>query len=473
MAEYSLQEIFEAQQRSFAGDVNPGWAARDGRLARLAMMTEMHGDDIAAAISADFSHRSLHETALAEVFVVLSGINHARSHLKAWMKTRRVGTKLHFFPGYSRIMRQPLGVVGIISPWNYPFQLAIAPAIGAIAAGNRVLIKPSETVPNFSALLKQIIGDFFPPEELAVVEGDVAVAGEFARLPFDHLFFTGSTTVGRQVAQAAAQNLTPLTLELGGKSPAIIDASCDYLLAAPRLMAGKLLNAGQTCIAPDYLLLPAASADREEELAALLVTAAARLYPRLADNSDYTSIISARHFDRLEGLLEDARAKGARVMEINPGKEVFTRQSRKLPPHLVLGATEEMAVMQEEIFGPILPVMRVSSLAAAIAFLNRRPRPLALYWFGQDSGNRDEVLGKTIAGGVSINDTLLHVAQEELPFGGVGASGYGEYHGERGFLSCSKEKPVFLQRRFAATSLLYPPYGKTFARVMAVLRRLA
>ena len=472
MMKYSAQEIFEAQRRAFTQDTNPGFAVRDDRLARLAALTGKHHDDIAAAISADFCHRSLHETVLAETFVVLSAIRHARHHLKAWMKTRRVATPLHLFPGYSRILRQPLGVVGIVSPWNYPFQLAIAPAIGAIAAGNRVLIKPSETAPNFSSLLTKIIGDFFPQDELAVIEGDAAVAGEFVRLPFDHLFFTGSTAVGRQVAQAAAQNLTPLTLELGGKSPAIIDASCDLAAAAPRLMAGKLLNAGQTCIAPDYLLQVSSSRTGTEELAKALVAAATALYPTLAANPDYTSIVSARHHQRLTGLLEDARAKGARVIEINPCAEFFPSQSRKLAPHLVLGATEEMAVMQEEIFGPILPELRVDSLAAAIGYINRRPRPLALYWFGEDRGNRNEVLANTIAGGVTINDTLLHVAQENLPFGGVGASGHGAYHGERGFLACSKEKPVFFQRRLAGSGLLQPPYGKTFSRVMALLRAI-
>lgn len=471
MAEYHLQAIFEAQQRAFAKDINPPFAVRDERLARLAAMTEKHQEDIAAAISSDFAHRSRHETALAEVFVILAGIRHARRHLKAWMKTRRVATPFHFLPGYSRIMRQPLGVVGVVSPWNYPFQLAIAPAIGAIAAGNRVLIKPSETVLNFAALLQQMISDFFPPEELAVVNGDAVIAEKFVRLPFDYLFFTGSTAVGRQVALAAAQNLTPVTLELGGKSPAIIDESCDLSLAAPRLMAGKLLNAGQTCIAPDYLLLPSSSSPgREDALVAALSDAVASLYPTLQSNPDYTSIVNARHYERLNGLLEDARGKGARVITINPGGEVFPKASHKLPPQLVLGATEEMAVMQEEIFGPILPVMRCDSLVAAIAYLNRQPRPLALYWFGEDSKNRDQVLSQSISGGVTINDTLWHIAQEELPFGGVGASGHGAYHGEKGFLTFSKEKPVFFQRRLAATSLLYPPYGRCFARVMALLR---
>ncbi len=472
MQEYSLEsmrDLFAAQQRACADDMNPPAAKRDERLARLAAMIEQHQQAIAAAISADFGHRSPHETALAEVFVTLAGIAHARRHLSRWMKPQRVPTPLHFRPGYSRVMRQPLGVVGIVSPWNYPLQLALAPALAAIAAGNRVMLKPSELTPGFAELLQRLVGESFSAAEVAVVTGSATVGRAFVELPFDHLLFTGSTAVGRQVALAAAQNLTPVTLELGGKSPALLDTSCDFNAIAERLIAGKLLNAGQTCIAPDYLLLPAG---RQAELVAALRTAVAKLYPTLASNSDYTSIVNPRHHQRLSALLDDARSHGAELIEINPAGESFSATQRKMPLYLVLGATPQMAVMQEEIFGPILPLLTYETLDQAIAYINGQPRPLALYWFGRDPANRDRVLAQTIAGGVTVNDTLWHIAVEDLPFGGVGASGQGAYHGETGFLTFSKQKPVFFQSRLAGARLLYPPYGKLFAGVLALLRRL-
>jgi len=281
-----------------------------------------------------------------------AAIRHAQRHLKAWMKTRRMPTALHYRPASNRLMRQPLGVVGIVAPWNYPYLLALGPAVAALAAGNRVMIKPSELVPRFSALLQQIVGEFFAADEMAVVTGDAQTGKSFTELPFDHLFFTGSTAVGRLVAQAAAQNLTPVTLELGGKSPAILDPSSDLAVAVPRLVFGKLLNAGQTCIAPDYAFVPTDRIDAFVDETQRSVTA---MYPRLAANPDYSSIVSDRHYARLQGLLEDARAKGARIVTINPAGESFDPVRRKQPPVLVLGATPEMKLMQEEIFGPILP----------------------------------------------------------------------------------------------------------------------
>ena len=464
-----MRALFDAQRHAFAAQMNPPHSVCDERLARLLAMTQKHQEAVAAAISADFGHRCRQETALAEIFVTVAGIHHARRHLKQWMRTRRVPTPLHFLPAWSRIMRQPLGVVGIVSPWNYPFQLAIAPAVGALAAGNRVLIKPSELTPRLADLLQAMVGDFFAPNEMAVVTGDAEIGKAFVALPFDHLFFTGSTAVGRQVAVAAAANLTPVTLELGGKSPAILDASCDLADVAIKLAVGKLLNAGQTCIAPDYVLL---GVGREQAFLAALRTAVARLYPTLAQNTDYSSIVSERHLTRLTHLLDDARSKGATVIAINPGDEKFPASDRKMPLHVVLNATDDMAVMQEEIFGPILPLLGVADAAAAIAYVNRHPRPLALYWFGSDTAARDRVLEQTIAGGVTINDTLWHIAQEELPFGGVGASGYGAYHGETGFLLFCKQKPVFFQARLNGVGLLYPPYGGRFARMLGLLKRI-
>jgi coniferyl-aldehyde dehydrogenase len=377
---------------------------------------------------------------------------------------------LHYRPASNRLMRQPLGVVGIVAPWTYPYQLSVTPAVAAIAAGNRVMIKPSELTPRFSELLQRIVGESFAEEEIAVVIGDAQTGKAFTELPFDHLFFTGSTAVGRMVAQAAAKNLTPVTLELGGKSPAILDPSSDLATVAPRLAFGKLLNAGQTCIAPDYAFVPK---DRVDSFVEHMQRAVAAMYPRLAANPDYTSIVNDRHFARLQGLLEDARAKGARIVTINPAAEAFDPAKRKQPPVLVLDATPEMKVMQEEIFGPILPVLAYDRIEEAISYINRHDRPLALYWFGADGASRDKVLNQTISGGVTLNDCIWHIAQEDQPFGGVGASGTGSYHGEWGFRTFSKEKPVFTQSRLNGMFLMHPPYGKTVERMLALLKHIA
>ncbi len=465
-----LYAIFERQRAAFAADMNPTLTSRKDRLARLAAMGEKHAGEIVEAISADFGHRSSHETQMAELVLVGGTIRHAERHLNSWMKPRRMPTALHYRPASNRLLRQPLGVVGIVAPWNYPYQLALAPAVAAIAAGNRGMIKPSELTPRFSELLRRIVAESFVEDEMAVVTGDAQIGKAFTELPFDHLFFTGSTAVGRMVAQAAAKNLTPVTLELGGKSPAILDPSSDLGIAVPRLAFGKLLNAGQTCIAPDYAFVPN---DRIDAFAEHMHRAVAKMYPRLAANPDYTSIVSERHFARLQGLLEDARARGARIVTINPAGEDFDPARRKQPPVLVLGATPEMKLMQEEIFGPILPVLGYDRIEEAIAYINRHDRPLALYWFGSDGASRDKVLSQTISGGVTLNDCIWHIAQEDQPFGGVGASGTGSYHGEWGFRTFSKEKPVFIQPRLNGMFLMRPPFGKTFERMLALLRRIA
>lgn len=464
-----LRALFDAQRNAFARDSFPDLAARLDRLKRLKTALQDNEDAIADAISADFGNRSRHETLIAETFILLSAIAHASKHLPRWMKTGRVATSFHSLPGSSRIIPQPLGVIGIVSPWNYPLQLALAPAVAAFAAGNRVLIKPSELTPDFSALLARIMDQHFAADECAVVTGDAELAKAFVSLPFDHLFFTGSTAVGRQVGVAAAANLTPVTLELGGKSPVIVDASCDLQDVARKIAAGKLFNAGQTCIAPDYALVPAAQL---QAFIQAFTQATQQMYPTLEHNPDYTSIVNARHYGRLNGLVEDARAKGARIMEINPAAEVTSAATRKMRPTLLLDVTDNMSIMQEEIFGPLLPVITYETLDEAVQFINGRPRPLALYWFGKDQAHRDQVLRETISGGVTINDTLLHVAQENLPFGGVGDSGSGAYHGDYGFRLFSKEKPVFEQSSLSGTGLLRPPYGKLAGTVIRTLKRL-
>ena len=468
-SEAALAHRFAAQRVAFDRERYPSLAARRDRLQRLLQLVERNEKAFCDAVDADFGHRSTHETRLAELYVVTSEIRHTLRHLRHWMRARRVATPLKLLPGSARVLRQPLGVVGVISPWNYPVQLALVPAIGALAAGNRVLLKPSELTPVTSALLAKRVAKLFREDELAVVTGDAHVGEAFARLPLDHLFFTGSTAVGRLVALAAADHLTPVTLELGGKSPALIDADADLALAAPRLAVGKLLNAGQTCIAPDYALVPGASLER---FIAAMRDAVARLYPSFYDNADYTAIVSARHHDRLAALVDDARALGARIVPLGPPNEFPAPGSRKLEPVLIVGATPDMKVMQEEIFGPLLPVETYDDLDEAIARLNARPHPLAFYYFGASASRRERVLRETLAGGVTVNDTLWHFAHEELPFGGVGASGIGAYHGERSFLAFTHEKAVFRQPRAAAAKLLYPPYGRTFDKVLGLLKRL-
>ncbi|MEO8674385.1 MAG: coniferyl aldehyde dehydrogenase [Casimicrobiaceae bacterium] len=463
-----MEEIFAAQRGAFAREMNPSLAVRRDRLDRLLHLTQTHQGAIIDAISADFGHRSRHETDLADIFVVISAIRHTHRHLRRWMRARRVPTPLHLLPASSELIRQPLGVVGVISPWNYPYQLAMLPVAAALAAGNRTMLKPSELTPRFSALLQGIVADTFAPDEFAVLPGDVELGRAFSHLPFDHLFFTGSTAVGRQVALAAAANLTPVTLELGGKSPAIVDADCDLPVAARRIAFAKMLNAGQTCVAPDYMLVPRARADA---FVAEMQRAVAEMYPTLSPNPDYTSIVSDRHYLRLAHLVADAKAHGATAVPMDATAESTDATARKFPPTLLVGVDDDMAVMNEEIFGPVLPVVPYDSLDEAIAYVNRHPRPLALYWFGTNGEHRDRVLMGTISGGVTTNDACWHVAQEYLPFGGVGASGMGAYHGERGFLTFTQEKPVFHQARVNGIALFRPPYGRRFEAVVSLLKR--
>lgn len=462
----SVQAAFGALHRASRSDLSVSASLRKDRLRRLLALLREHATEFKAAISADFGHRSPQETELAESFIVEAGIKHARRHLARWMRPKRVTTQLHFLPGSNRLIPQPLGVVGIISPWNYPLQLTLAPMVGALAAGNRVMIKPSERVPRFSALLGATIGRHFDATEVVVIEGGPDVAEAFASLPFDHLLFTGSAPVGRLVAEAAARNLTPVTLELGGKSPAIIDASADLAASAGRIAFGKLLNAGQTCIAPDYVLCPR---PYEPEFVELFFASVAKLYGSDPNNPDYTAIVDQRHYDRLENFLDDAKRKGAQIETRAEGLANW-RALRKFPPCLVRSPKPDMLVAQEEIFGPILPIIPYDTPEEAIGYVNAHDRPLALYWFGRAARTRDKVLHETISGAVTINDCLLQVAQENQPFGGIGASGMGAYHGEWGFRTFSKEKPVFYRPYFSLAALLHPPYGAWFKRMMAALR---
>ena len=461
-----MESAFQGLRAASRRELDVPLALRRDRLARLGALLTRHGANFAAAISDDFGHRSAHETLFAEAVIVEAAIKHARRNVAHWMAPRRMPTALQFRPGSNRILPQPLGVVGVIAPWNYPLMLSLSPAVSALAAGNLVMIKPSERAPRFAACLNKAVREFFAETELAVEEGGPAVSERFAGLPFDHLLFTGSAAVGRLVAASAAKNLTPVTLELGGKSPAIIDRSADLPLAARRIAFGKLLNAGQTCIAPDYVLCPA---ELQEQFVALLFAAAASMYGANPDNPDYSAIVDAAHYERLQRFIADAADKGARIERKADRPEAWTA-ARKIPPCVVLSSSEDMLVRREEIFGPILPVVPYARADEAIAYVNGHDRPLALYWFGSDRAVRERMLRRTVSGGVSVNDCLTHIAQEHQPFGGVGESGWGSYHGEWGFRTFSKEKPIFYQSRLSALDYLLPPYGAMFDRAIRLLR---
>jgi coniferyl-aldehyde dehydrogenase len=448
------------------GKAAPTYDERIGSLERLERAVHKRKDAIAKAIASDFGNRSKHETFVAEVFIVLNAIKHTRTHLRDWMEPEERETSFVFMPATCQVVYQPLGVVGIISPWNYPMQLALGPLVAALGAGNRAMLKPSELVPQTGELLKDLVAEAFTPDQVTVITGGADVGEAFAKLPFDHLVFTGSTRVGKLVMRAASENLVPVTLELGGKSPTIVLPDFNVRVAAERIVAGKTFNAGQTCIAPDYVLLPAAKRDAFVEACRGAMT---KLYPTLEKNEDYTSIVNDRHFARVRAYVDDAKARGAKVVELNPANETIDPATRKMAPTLILEPTEDMLCMQEEIFGPVLPLRTYEKVDEAIDYVNGHPRPLALYCFSNDGGSIDRILGETISGGVAVNDTMLQFAQDDLPFGGVGPSGMGHYHAREGFEALSKKKPIFRQARLNTTGLLRPPFGKTADRLLSIL----
>lgn len=462
-----IERLFHGMRAAYLRDPMPPLAVRKDRLRRLLDLIEQHEDELASAVSADFGNRSLFETEMAGVVTSIAGIRHTLRHLRRWMRPRRVPTPLYLFPARARIETQPVGVVGVISPWNFPLFLSIPPATGALAAGNRVLLKPSELTPRFGELLQALVAARFSADEFRVVLGAREVGEALTRLPLNHLFFTGSTTVGRAVAQAAAQNLTPTTLELGGKSPAILGSGIESRLgdAARSIAYGKLLNAGQACTAPDYVFVPRALL---RPFMDKLSAAAAALYPDSANNAQYTSLIDQRGWERLMAHLEEVRGAGTEVItvgEVNPA-------ARRMPLHVVIDPPVTSALMRHEIFGPVMPLIPYDSLAQVIARINAGPRPLALYFFGDNRREQRRVLDHTVSGGVTLNDTMWHIAHPNLPFGGAGDSGHGAYHGEYSFRRFSHEKAVLVQSRWAASPLLHPPYGRAARLTLKLLRKL-
>ena len=456
-----LTATLAAQRTAFAHQP-PDAPRRIRALRALLKALRARREEFVQAVTEDFGGRARQETLLLEVFPVVDTIQHAIRHLPQWMRPRPAAAGWQFLPGRARVVYQPLGVVGVIGAWNYPLLLSLSPVVSALAAGNHAMLKPSELAPRTADLLARMVSDLFPADYVTVVTGGTETGAAFAALPFDHLLFTGSTRVGKLIMRSASEHLTPVTLELGGKSPALVHPDFPARTAAARIMAGKLYNAGQTCIAPDYVLVEEGA---REEFVRLAAEAAATMYPRLADNPDFTRIVNRQHYQRLRGLVGDATQRGAEMLEVNPARESANEQNRVFLPTLLWNVSDQMTVMQEEIFGPVLPVVTYRSLDEAIEYVNARPRPLALYYFDRNSKRVEAVLARTTSGGVTVNDTIFHIAQNDLPFGGVGASGMGSYHGFDGFLTFSKKKGVFLQSRFTTLGMLRPPYGALARRV--------
>ena len=466
----ALNGLLSRQRAAQARDGAPSAELRKDRLNRcIALLVDYRGE-IEAALNTDFGARSRQVTAFTDVAASIGPLKHARDHVAKWMRTERRATSpriLWLFGARAEIRCQPKGVVGVISPWNFPVNLTFAPLAGVIAAGNRAMIKPSELTPATSELMKKMFASAFDEEEIAVVTGGPEVGQVFSSLAFDHLLFTGATSIGRHVMRAAAENLVPVTLELGGKSPVVIGRSADLATAAARIMNGKTLNAGQICLAPDYVLAPA---DRMGAFVEEAKASVGRMFPTIRENPDYTAIVADRHYARLTGYVDDARAKGAEIVEINPaGEDLRQQPHRRIPPTLILNPTDDMKVMQEEVFGPLLPIKSYQKVDDAIDYINAHARPLGLYYFGADNVERDRVLDLTTSGGVTVNDVVMHVAQEELPFGGIGPAGMGAYHGYDGFREFSHRKSVFHQMKkdIGPLRMLRPPYGAGIARFLA------
>ena len=456
-----LQQLFEKQQQAFTENSYPSLEQRRQHLKTLQQLILQNKTEINVAISHDFSNRSHSETEMFEVMTSVLGIKYALKNLKKWMRPSKRHIGILFQPATGYVLYQPVGVVGIVVPWNYPLFLAIGPLCQALAAGNRVMLKMSEYTPEFSALFKQLIAQAFPEDLVCVVNGDAEVAQKFTQLPFNHILFTGASEVGKHVMRAAANNLTPVTLELGGKSPALVLADANIRESARRIAFGKAMNAGQTCVAPDYVLIPVQlQAQFIEEYSAAIQ----EFFPKLADNPDYTAIINERQLNRLNRYLEDATAKNATVKIITDASS-----GRRLAHYVLSNVTDDMQVMQNEIFGPLLPIVTYQQLDEAIDYINQRQRPLALYYFGYNKQEQQKVLMQTHSGGVCLNETLVHVGQEDLPFGGVGTSGMGNYHGYEGFVTFSHAKAVFNRPKFSLMRLFYPPYGTFIQKLILKL----
>ena len=463
-----LGTILAKQKAAHLRDGIPSLEKRIDWLDRSIDLLATHGDKLNEAMREDFGHRSVDQSNFTDIAGSIGALKHAKKHVKNWMKPEKRSTDfpLGLFGAKARIQYQPKGVIGVISPWNFPVNLTFTPLAGVFAAGNRTMIKPSEFTERTSELMKQLFAEYYSEEEVAVVTGGPDVGAAFSKLAFDHLLFTGATSIAYHVMRAAADNLVPLTLELGGKSPVILGESADLEKAAKRIMAGKTLNAGQICLAPDYAFVPK---NKTQDFIKAASASVETMFPSgIKDNDDYTSVVNQRHFERLNGYIEDARSKGAEVVNLNPKQEDLTQQPfHKIAPTIIVDPTDDMQVMQDEIFGPILPIKTYGSTQEAVDYINAHPRPLGLYYFGQDADEREHVLNNTTSGGVTVNDVIFHVAQEDLPFGGVGPSGMGSYHGVDGFREFSHRKSVYTQVGPDLMAIARPPYGEKYRKLVA------
>ena len=460
--ESAMLSILEAQRADFLKEGPVSAATRMDRLDRGIDALVRYADKLAEALSSDFTCRPREVTLLTDVGASVAPMKHAKKHLHKWMKSEKRPTifPLNLRGGRSRIDYQPLGVAGIISPWNFPVSMVFAPMSGALAAGNRIMVKPSEFTPATSEVLKAMVEDVYDPKEVVVFTGGPEVGQAFSNLPLDHLLFTGASSVARHIMAAASRNLVPVTLELGGKSPVIISRTADLEKSLGRIMMGKTLNAGQICLAPDYLLVPE---EKLHDVITIAQNAVAAMYPSLLDNEQYTSVVNERHFQRLTGYLAEAEERGVKTIAINPAGEDFSQQqgTHKIPPTLIPEPPEDLKVLQEEIFGPLLPIRTYTEFSETIDYINSKPRPLAAYYFGEDAAEQTAVETRTTSGGICINDVIMHIGQEDLPFGGVGPSGMGSYHGIEGFRTFSHAKSIYRQTKwnFAKLGGFLPPYG--------------
>ena len=448
-------------------------AMRRNRVERAIKLLKDHGGDLCKTMAADFGNRSPHQSMITDIASTVNFGKYCLKNLDKWAKPekRHVQFPLGLLGAKAEVRYEPKGVIGILSPWNFPVNLSFGPLMQVFAAGNRAMIKPSEFTEKTSLLTRELIEEYFTPDECAVFTGGPEVAAAFSELPFDHLVFTGSTATGSKVMEAASKNLVPVTLELGGKSPVFMGRSADFAKAGERVALGKMMNAGQICLAPDYLYVPD---DKQDDAIAGVTQGVANMYPTLLDNEDYASVVTDRHFDRLQGMVEDARSKGAEVIEVNPGGEDFSNtNARKMPLTILKNVNEDMQAMQEEIFGPVLPVKTYRNIDEAIDYVNERDRPLGLYFFGGDKGEQERVLTRTISGGVTVNDVIFHVSMEDLPFGGVGPSGMGSYHGVEGFREFSHARSVYTQPKIDVAKLggFKPPYGSATEKAVKTMMK--
>jgi coniferyl-aldehyde dehydrogenase len=464
-----LEEILALQRASFTAARPEAAAIRRDRVKRAIALLVDNKEELAKAMSADFGSRSVPMSMLTDIMSTVNFGKYCLKHMDKWAKPekRKVQFPLGLLGAKAELRFEPKGVIGIMSPWNFPVNLSIGPLMQVLSAGNRAMIKPSEFTEITSELTRDLVARYFAPEEVSVITGSPEVAQAFSSLKLDHLVFTGSTATGRKVMEAAGRNLVPVTLELGGKSPVVLGRSANFAKAGERIAMGKMMNAGQICLAPDYMIVPH---DMEDEAVEAVRSSASAMYPTLLDNDDYTSIVTDRHFDRLQGMVEDARAKGAEVIEVNPANEDFSNiNSRKMPLTILRNVTEDMTAMQEEIFGPVLPIKTYHGVDEAIEYVNQNDSPLGLYYFGEDDGEREHVLQRTISGGVTVNDVIFHISMEDLPFGGVGPSGIGSYHGPEGFKEFSHARSVYTQTKVDVAGLagFKPPYGKKTEKALS------